>query len=730
MKSAVIFSVALSIAASAFAEEPSLEEKARRVRELTRDYAASVVVVRTFVKPESDGRYPDVSVDYRCPACGGREHFSSFSSSVEERLPFIAAGFALAPDRILVQDVGLRERWVERIEVASGGEVASARPVARYPEENALLLALDRPLPGVKPLVFGGCATNKPAHFYFVEDADGRRVSGLRDAVKTFRHEAASGVDVVPCIPNTLVVDASNALVTVDMRLDRILSSQAYLPPSAWKSEPPELQEKREDELEAKLKESFVPVYLHIDEEKKDRRSSYMFRFSDGDERLTGDIDVLGLALPGGELLVPLNLNSTKVAGLDKMEATLPDGSKRQLEFVGAFPGYGAFLLRFADGKVPQGVRPAAFCEKPASALYRQSAYRVQPVNRNGTVRLTAARRRIGGFTRVHGGMVAPSAASREDGSFLVLPDGSIAAMALRLRASGESWRGKVALPGDAAAKMLAERAFDAEFAVRKGKDRIRVAWIGVDAQPMTTELAREKKATDFLRVAGGRGALVGTVYPGTPAAKAGIQEGDVLLWARKAGGERRERLEASESRGLDISALLERAPVSMFDRLGVTPWPQIEGGVNEVFTRFGIGAKVDLAWVHDGALKEASLVLEQAPVHYRTAKRVRNRALGLVAADLTFEVRAYLKLADDAPGVVISKMQDGSPAAVAGLKPMEVITEVNGAPVKNVVDFAARIKGVEELVFSVRRLDATRVVRIRLQGGKEGGQDKGSKKE
>ena len=32
--------------------------------------------------------------------------------------------------------------------------------------------------------------------------------------------------------------------------------------------------------------------------------------------------------------------------------------------------------------------------------------------------------------------------------------------------------------------------------------------------------------------------------------------------------------------------------------------------------------------------------MLEQAPVHYRTARRIRNRTLGLVAADLTFSVR------------------------------------------------------------------------------------------
>jgi len=124
----------------------------------------------------------------------------------------------------------------------------------------------------------------------------------------------------------------------------------------------------------------------------------------------------------------------------------------------------------------------------------------------------------------------------------------------------------------------------------------------------------------------------------------------------------------------------------------------------------------VVLAWVSGGEKREAGLVLEQAPVHYRTAKRIRNRTLGLVAADLTFEVRAYLKMGEGAPGVVITKMQEGSPAAVAGLRPFEVITSVNGEDVPSSRRFAEMIKGKKELTFSVRRLDATRIVRMRIR--------------
>jgi len=404
------------------------------------------------------------------------------------------------------------------------------------------------------------------------------------------------------------------------------------------------------------------------------------------------------------------------------MEATLPDGKKAPLEFVGAFAEYGLFLLRFADGRTPPGVQPVTFSTASPDRLARKNSYLARPRNRNGKVQLTLAQRTIRSFRRVRGGAVVPDAASENsNGEILLLDSGELVALGGRVRSAGESWdswRSRTSIPGPTLLRLVAARDFDTEFAVRKGKDRIRVAWIGVETQAMTKELAREKKSQGFLSGEGGMGSLVGKVYTNTPAARVGIKEGDVLLWVRRATAERHERLETRDTRsfGMDIESIFDRMPVSTFDRYGLTPWPQVESGVNEVFTRLGIGTKVVLAWVSDGEKREAELVLEQAPVHYRTARRIRNRTLGLVAADLTFEVRAFLKLADNAPGVVITKMQEGSPSAVAGLRPFEVITSVNGEPVPTSIRFSELIKGKQDLTFSVRRLDATRIVRIQLK--------------
>ena len=79
----------------------------------------------------------------------------------------------------------------------------------------------------------------------------------------------------------------------------------------------------------------------------------------------------------------------------------------------------------------------------------------------------------------------------------------------------------------------------------------------------------------------------------------------------------------------------------------------------------------------------------------------------------MTFEVRGYFKFDAEAPGVVVVKVQPGNPAAIGGLKPLEIITHVNNEPVTSARDFARKVKAAKDLTFSVRRLAATRVVRI-----------------
>jgi len=738
MKRILLATALVPLLAAAVADKPEespaekAAEKARRVRAMTGAFRQSVVNVRFRLKTQPDGSRPNAEMSYRCPACGNSGRHVPDSRFEEKSVPNLVAGFVLGANRVLVQDLAVRADWLGGLEVVCGTNAIPARPTLSYPDENAVLLETDHPLPGARPLTFTGDAADAPSLFHLVEDADGRVKAGLRKINRDFTHYPATGEDWCAATPNTIVVDASNRAVSVQMRLDRLLDNVLPEPPARWRSEPFAEREARVAALEKRLLTSVLPVYLHIDEEKKSGQDRFFYSSSSygEDAKISGDVDTFGFALQDGDVLIPLNLTSGKVAALDRMEATLPDGGKAPLEFAGAFREHGMFLLRFADGRTPAGVSPLAFSPASPEELVRRTAYLAKPRNRNGKIQLTLAPRQIRGFKRSYGGDAVPDAAPGDNnGDILLLESGDLVALAGRVRSADggwDGWRTRTAIPSRTLARLVAERDFDPEFAVRKGKDRIRVAWIGVETQAMTKELAREKKSQGFLAredgfgsgADAGMGSLVGKVYTNTPAARVGVKEGDVLLWVRRASSDRYERLDTRDSRdfGMDVNYLFDRMPVSAFDRLGATPWPQVEGGVNSVFTRLGIGTKAVLAWVSDGKKREAEIILEQAPTHYRTARRIRNRTLGLVAADLTFEVRAYLKLADDAPGVVITKMQEGSPSAVAGLRPFEVISSVNGEPVPTSIRFSELIKGKKDLTFSVRRLDATRIVRIQLK--------------
>ena len=86
-----------------------------------------------------------------------------------------------------------------------------------------------------------------------------------------------------------------------------------------------------------------------------------------------------------------------------------------------------------------------------------------------------------------------------------------------------------------------------------------------------------------------------------------------------------------------------------------------------------------------------------------------------MTVKDMTPEVRKYFKFDEKAPGVVVSKVKSGGIAAVAGIRPLELILEVDGQGVTSARDFAERVKGRKEISFNVRRLTETRIVPVKV---------------
>jgi serine protease DegQ len=98
----------------------------------------------------------------------------------------------------------------------------------------------------------------------------------------------------------------------------------------------------------------------------------------------------------------------------------------------------------------------------------------------------------------------------------------------------------------------------------------------------------------------------------------------------------------------------------------------------------------------------------------------IRRGMLGFVFDDPAPSVVADLRMSAPPPGAIILEVDTGSPAARAGLKPGDVVTELGGTPVSNAVDLQRRIALLEigdVAEFGVSRRGSPLTLRAALAG-------------
>ena len=173
-----------------------------------------------------------------------------------------------------------------------------------------------------------------------------------------------------------------------------------------------------------------------------------------------------------------------------------------------------------------------------------------------------------------------------------------------------------------------------------------RRGWLGVRIQPIDETIA------DSLGLPSARGALVAGVDDKGPAKPAGIEPGDVIV---KFDGK-----DIKESR--DLPRLVAAMPVGK--------------AVDVVVLRNGkeITKSVTLGRLEDGE-KTASLEKPKSDIDQ---KALTAKALGMEFSMLNDDARKTFKIKDSIKGVVVSSVEPGSPAADRGLRPGDVIQEVN----------------------------------------------------
>ncbi len=193
--------------------------------------------------------------------------------------------------------------------------------------------------------------------------------------------------------------------------------------------------------------------------------------------------------------------------------------------------------------------------------------------------------------------------------------------------------------------------------------------WLGVMIQKITPELKEKLGLKDE------KGALVGDVTEDGPADKAGIKRGDVII-------------------------SFDGKEVGHFDDLPylVASTPVGEKVTVEVIRK---GEKKGLT-VKIGELVEAKRVSEGG--------KEAEPELGLTVSEITPELVRNFGLSQKS-GLVVVEVESNSPGAAAGLRPGDVILEVDQEPVKDLAQFKKKIAGYKEgdtILFLIDRKGVT----------------------
>lgn len=231
------------------------------------------------------------------------------------------------------------------------------------------------------------------------------------------------------------------------------------------------------------------------------------------------------------------------------------------------------------------------------------------------------------------------------------------------------------AIPANLAKRVIAD--LEEDGAVTRG-------WLGVHIQSLDADLAAG------LGLDEAAGALVAQVTPDSPAAAAGLQQGDVIVeYNGEAIGELRDltRAVADTDPGKDAELVIWRddARQSLAVEIGQMPG------------------------------EDQMAMAEDRPVEADDAPE-----LGLGLARLTPEARASLDLPADQEGVVVTEVRPGSPAAEKGLRSGDVIVEAGRQQVSDpdsIVDAvrAAAERGDNTILLLVKRDGQNRFVAVPL---------------
>jgi serine protease Do len=202
-----------------------------------------------------------------------------------------------------------------------------------------------------------------------------------------------------------------------------------------------------------------------------------------------------------------------------------------------------------------------------------------------------------------------------------------------------------------------------------RANKKVMRAQLGISIQTITADLAESLDLPDR------KGALVADVMRGSPAERGGLKRRDVIIAFNG-----REVKNAH-----DLPAMVAYLPVGSEAEVAF-----LREGRKE--TR-----RLKLAEMKDEEGSPAAAAEEQAP------GTSSEEALGFTVTAVTPEVAREMGIKEDARGVAVSEVRDGSPAAAANLRPGDLILEVDRSETSDLASFAKAMEKVRgKKVFSL----------------------------
>jgi serine protease Do len=205
---------------------------------------------------------------------------------------------------------------------------------------------------------------------------------------------------------------------------------------------------------------------------------------------------------------------------------------------------------------------------------------------------------------------------------------------------------------------------------------RVDRGWLGVYIQEVTPDLARAFGLPEP------KGALIGTIQPGTPAEEAGFQHGDVVL-------------------------VFDGKPIKQFSELSAYVADTEVGKVCDVVVwrdKKEVTLKVKI-----GLLPDSGQSL--------TASGSTPQDLGISVREITPDMARSLGI-DPPMGLLVENVAPDSPAGQAGIRPRDVILEIDQVHINTLAEYQKVLQDhnkEEPFIFFVRRGEANLFISVEL---------------